>query len=138
MQEMAWRAQQCTAPWSQSCITEGSLAPWGELLQLYSSSHLQVTYLGVWVLTIPHLCSSYLSCVSFFMSLAEDLVCYCLVTWSCLIFCNPMDCSLPDFSVLKIILATILEWVAISYSRGIFLTKGLNPCLLHCSWILYH
>ena len=25
----------------------------------------------------------------------------------------------------------ILQWVAISFSRGIFLTQGLNPCLLH-------
>ena len=22
--------------------------------------------------------------------------------------------------------------------QGIFLTQGLNPCLLHCRWILYH
>ena len=22
--------------------------------------------------------------------------------------------------------------------QGIFLTLGLNPCLLHCKWILYH
>ena len=26
--------------------------------------------------------------------------------------------------------ARILEWVAISFSRGIFPTQGLNPCLL--------
>ena len=34
--------------------------------------------------------------------------------------------------------ARILEWVAISFSRGIFLTQGSNPHLLHCRWILYH
>ena len=28
--------------------------------------------------------------------------------------------------------AKILEWVAISFSRGIFLTQGLNPGLQHC------
>ena len=42
----------------------------------------------------------------------------CLLLFSCLVMSDPMDWSLPDFSVLKIILATILEWVAISYSKG--------------------
>ena len=49
---------------------------------------------------------------------------------SCPTLCNPMDCSLPDSSVHGISQARILEWVAISFSRGIFLTQGLNPCLL--------
>ena len=31
----------------------------------------------------------------------------------------------------------ILEWVAYHFSRGIFLTQGLNQGLLHCRWILY-
>ena len=37
---------------------------------------------------------------------------------SCLTLCNPMDCSLPDSSVHGILQARILEWVAISSSRG--------------------
>ena len=32
--------------------------------------------------------------------------------------CNPVDCSLPGFSVRGILQARILEWVAISFSRG--------------------
>jgi len=32
--------------------------------------------------------------------------------------CNPMDCSPPGFSVHGILQARILEWVAISFSRG--------------------
>ena len=32
--------------------------------------------------------------------------------------CDPMDCSLPGFSVLGILQARVLEWVAISFSRG--------------------
>ena len=32
--------------------------------------------------------------------------------------CDPMDCSLPGSSVLGILQARILEWVAISFSRG--------------------
>ena len=32
--------------------------------------------------------------------------------------CDPMDCSPPGSSVLEIFQARILEWVAISFSRG--------------------
>ena len=32
--------------------------------------------------------------------------------------CNPMDCSLPGSSIHRIFQARILEWVAISFSRG--------------------
>ena len=35
---------------------------------------------------------------------------------SCLAFCNPMDCSLPGFSVHGILQARILEWVAMPSS----------------------
>ena len=41
-----------------------------------------------------------------------------LVTQSCLILCDPMDCSPPGSSVHEILQARILEWVAISFSRG--------------------
>ena len=34
--------------------------------------------------------------------------------------------------------ARILERVVIPFSRGIFLTQGLDPSLLHCRQILYH
>ena len=62
----------------------------------------------------------------------------CSVTQSCLTLCNPMDCSLPGSSVHGIFQARILEWVAISFSRVIFLIQGLNVHLLYCKWILYH
>ena len=38
-----------------------------------------------------------------------------------------MDCSPPSSSVHGILQARILEWVAISFSRGIFPTQGPNP-----------
>ena len=41
-----------------------------------------------------------------------------VVTQSYLTLCDPMDCSLPGSSVHWILQARILEWVAISYSRG--------------------
>ena len=34
------------------------------------------------------------------------------------LFCNPMDCSPPGSSIPGIFLAGMLEWGAISYSRG--------------------
>ena len=42
----------------------------------------------------------------------------CLVHQLCLTVCNPMDCNLPGSSVHRILQARILEWVAISSSRG--------------------
>ena len=37
-----------------------------------------------------------------------------------------------------ILQARILEWVTMPSSRGIFLTQGLNPGLLHCEGFLYY
>ena len=39
----------------------------------------------------------------------------------CLTLCDPMDCSPPGSSVHGILLARILEWVAMSSSRGLSL-----------------
>ena len=39
------------------------------------------------------------------------------VVQSCLTLCDPMDCSLPGFSIHGILQSRILEWVAISFSR---------------------
>ena len=80
---------------------------------------------------------------------------------SCPTLCNPTDCSLSGFSVYGIFQARVLEWIAISFSRGspqprnrtrvshiagrhfttgihchalfqrIFSTQGLNASLLH-------
>ena len=41
-----------------------------------------------------------------------------LVTQSCLTLCDPTDCNPPGSSVHGIFQARILEWVAISFSRG--------------------
>ena len=37
---------------------------------------------------------------------------------SCPTLCDPMDCSIPGSSVHGIFQARVLEWVAISFSRG--------------------
>ena len=41
-----------------------------------------------------------------------------LVTQSCLTLCDPTDCTSPGSSVHGILQTRILEWVAISFSRG--------------------
>ena len=59
---------------------------------------------------------------------------YCVCAQLCPTLCNPMDCSPPGSFVHGILQARILEWVAISCSRGSSLTQGSNPhllCLLH-------
>ena len=59
-----------------------------------------------------------------------------LVVWLCPTLCDTMDHSPQSFSVHGILLARILERVAIP-SPGDLLNPGLNPGLLHCRQILY-
>ena len=65
-------------------------------------------------------------------------VCVCMLNCSVVCgSCDPIDCSLPGFSVHGILQARILEWVAISFSRGSSQTQESNRGLLHCRQILY-
>ena len=52
------------------------------------------------------------------------------VAQSCLTLCDPVDCSLPGFSIHGILQARILEWVTISFSRGSYekFTVIFNSC----------
>ena len=52
---------------------------------------------------------------------------YAKLLQSCPTICDPIACILPGSSVHGILQARILEWVDL---QGIFLTQGLNPCLL--------
>ena len=46
-------------------------------------------------------------------------VCVCVLVFQlCPTLCDPMDYSVPGFSVHEILQVRILEWVAISFSRG--------------------
>ena len=49
-----------------------------------------------------------------------------------------MGCSLPGSSVHGIFQAIVLEWIAISFSRGSSQPSDLNPRLPHCRETLYH
>ena len=53
----------------------------------------------------------------------------CVCAQFCLTLCNPKDCSPPGSSVHGILQARILEWVAISSSRGSFQPRD-RTCLL--------
>ena len=59
-------------------------------------------------------------------TLWKGLLKYCvgLHAQSCLTLCNSMDCSPPGSSVCRISQARIVEWVAISSSRGSSWTRG--------------
>ena len=54
-----------------------------------------------------------------------------LAAQSCPTLCEPMDCSPPGSSVLEILQARILEWVAIPFSRGSSWPRDPN----HVSWV---
>ena len=66
----------------------------------------------------PLLCwESYISSFFFFLSwigIGKESE----VAQSCLTLCDPMDCSLPGSSIHEIFQAKVLQWVAISFSRG--------------------
>ena len=62
------------------------------------------------------------------------------VSQSCLTLCDPTDSSPPGCSVHGISQARLLQWAAISFSRGIFLTQGSNLqvlCLLLCQGVFF-
>ena len=61
-------------------------------------------------------------------------MCALIIQW-CPTLCNPMDYSLPGFSMK--FSKQILEWVAILFSRDSSWSRGSNPGLLHCRQILY-
>ena len=61
-----------------------------------------------------------------------------LVTQSCPTLSDPMVCSPPGSSVHGIFQASVLKWVAISFSRRSSRPRDfLNPDLLYCRQILY-
>ena len=56
---------------------------------------------------------------------------------SCPTLCNPMDCSPSGSAVHGIFLGKNIGVGCHFLLPGMFLTQGLNPCLLHCRWIFY-
>ena len=61
-----------------------------------------------------------------------------VVTQLCPTLCDHMDCRSSGSTVHGILQARIVEWIAISFSRGSSQpTQGLNAGLQHCRSILY-
>ena len=64
----------------------------------------------------------FLSCLKIWIPFHHERVAVSMsvssVAQSCLTLCNTMDCSLPGSSVHQILQARIVEWAAISFSRG--------------------
>ena len=52
---------------------------------------------------------------------------FAFVTKSCLLFCDPMDCRPPGSFVHGLLQARILEWFAISFSRGSSWPRDWTP-----------
>ena len=61
----------------------------------------------------------------------------CLVSQSCPILCNPMDCNPPGSSVLGDSPGKNTGVGCHAFLQGIFPNQGLNPGLSHCRLILY-
>ena len=62
----------------------------------------------------------------------------CLATQSCLILCDPRDCSLPGSSLHGDCSGKNTGVGCHDLLQGIFPIQGSNPGLPHCRWILYH
>ena len=59
------------------------------------------------------------------------------VAQSCPTLCDPMECSLPGFSVHGMFPGKSTGVGCHFLLQGIFLTQGSNPGLLHCRYTLY-
>ena len=77
-------------------------------------------------------CFSLYSCVMLFKSRMYPIT---VSAQSCLTLCNPMDCSPPGSSVHGIAQARILEWIAISSSRGSSQPRHWNYEFKNCQII---
>ena len=76
------------------------------LLKFIEEGHILLKYLHI---SKPHFLAGFIS-----KSFRQDNY----------ILCNPMDCSLPGSTVHGILQARILEWVAVSFSRGSFQSRN--------------
>ena len=81
-------------------------------------------------------------CLSF--SISNNILCACMLSQSlqsCLTLCHPTDCSPPGSSVHGILQTRILEWVAMTSSRGSSWPRD-RTCISYVSCIgrqvLYH
>ena len=101
------------------CCLQNSLRRIGDLQLLWTFSPLYGMNLSTFAILSANMCYSVTtSC----LLIAIKCLCavLCLVAQSCPTLCNPVDCSLPGFSVHGILQARILVRVTMPSSRGSF------------------
>ena len=89
-------------------------------LMSFFSAILRITVQILFLSALPSVSQSQNSLKKSWMYSCLQLnICYCcLIIKLCLTLCDPMDCNQLGFSVHGISQAKMLEWVAISLSRG--------------------
>ena len=91
---------------------------------LIRDCHVIIKMIRVYLLVkVYYFISSTRSLQEYIISLKSEL------TQSCPTLCDPLDCSMPGSSIHWIFQARILEWVAISFSRG----SSLQPLAKFCA-----
>ena len=132
----------CSPPGSSiHGIFQARVLQWGAIafsttpLKLLSQNQITVTLLNPVVNSNAHFGLNELILVSRIVYLIPWVHAKLLQSHPTL--CDPIDCSPPCSSVHGISQTRILKWVAISFSRGIFLTQGLNLGLPPCRQIVY-
>ena len=92
-----------------------------DLLYAYYSDHYWLSYV-IWYIYIskyiPYSSQHPKSLLYFYIVLSIVCLSVFVCAQSCLTLCKPMDSSPPGSSLHGILQARILEWVAISFSRG--------------------
>ena len=144
---LAWRI-----PWTENSPQRNRESDTAEAVQHNAHTHHLPAE------TCLHQLPFLLFCISVDkISSPQDLfvsICYCFVlsfiqmtlkqksesevAQSCPALCDPMDCSLPHFSVHGIFQARLLEWGAISFPRGSFQPRDQAKGLPHCRLVFYH
>ena len=105
-------------------VVSNSVTPWTEAHQA----------------SLPLTISQSLPKFMFIIGFSVHSVCctvLCLVTQSCLTFCDPMHFSLPDSSLHGNSPGKYTGVSSSAFLQGLFPTQGSNPGLLHCRRILY-
>ena len=75
----------------------------------------------------PQSRAPYLLCAGHVIHSHKHVVQFSSVSQSCPTLCDPMNCSLSDFSVHGIFQARVLEWIAVAFSHS----KMLGGAKLH-------
>ena len=85
---------------------------------IYDSQGTEATSTEQWIKKVWHIYTSQISQTNTVTKGERWKVKWSEVAQSCPTLCDPMECSLSGSSVHGIFQARVLEWIAISFSRG--------------------